>query len=306
MNKKTIKYLKLLIVVIIAVLLLWFLVLKPLYNFNKYEQELESAARRYYDLNSTELPTGNRVATVSMQTLFHKAYIKEDFYIPYTKEPCDLKESWVKVAKVDGQYKYYTYLKCGALKSKVDSKGPDIKLNGSEEITIDLGEKYEELGVKSVVDNYDGKMETSKVTIDSSKVDTSKIGTYEVTYTAIDSLKNKTKTTRTIKVVSKLKNAVNKATQDTGYYTGLKANNYVRLSGMIFRIIGVEKDNVRVVAEEDVANVNYSGITTWLDDYYMNHINEYAKKLLVKNKYCNMKATEETLNTTECTSYTDE
>lgn len=304
MNKKTIKYLKLLIVVVIVALFVWFVIINPLYNFNKYENKLEKAARRYYDLNQTELPTGNRVATVSMQTLYHKSYLEEDFYIPYTDKPCDLKESWVKVRKVDGQYKYYTYLQCGALKSSIDNKGPDIKLNGSDTITVDLGTEYKELGVKSVVDNSDGKMDVKNVTIDSKKVDTNKIGKYEVTYTATDALKNKTTITRTVDVVSKLKNAVNVATEDKGYYVGNNIKNFVRLSGMMFRIIGVDGNNVRIVAEEDIANINYDGISSWLNDYYMKHISEEAKKLLVKNKYCNMNVTSETIKNTECTSFT--
>ena len=305
MNKKTISFLKLLVVVVIVALFAWFIFIKPSYNFSKYEKTLEEAAVRYYQLNQTELPTGKRVATVTMQTLYHKSYLKEDFYIPYTDKPCDLKESWVKVRKVDGEYKYYTYLQCGAMKSTVDNKGPEIKLNGSDVVTVDLGSKYKEPGVKSVVDNTDGKMDVKDVIVDSKKVDTEKIGTYKVTYTATDGLKNKTTVERTVEVVSKIKNAVKIANDKKDYYQGSNPANFVRLSGMLFRVIGVDGNNVRIVADEDIANVNYSGISPWLEDYFMKHISENAKKLLVKNKYCNMKVTNENLNTTECTSFTD-
>ena len=305
MNKKTISFLKLLVVVVIVALFVWFIFIKPSYNFSKYEKTLEEAAVRYYQLNQTELPTGKRVATVTMQTLYHKSYLKEDFYIPYTDKPCDLKESWVKVRKVDGEYKYYTYLQCGAMKSTVDNKGPEIKLNGSDVVTVDLGSKYKEPGVKSVVDNTDGKMDIKDVIVDSKKVDTEKIGTYKVTYTATDGLKNKTTVERTVEVVSKIKNAVKIANDKKDYYQGSNPANFVRLSGMLFRVIGVDGNNVRIVADEDIANVNYSGISPWLEDYFMKHISENAKKLLVKNKYCNMKVTNENLNTTECTSFTD-
>ena len=305
MNKKTISFLKLLVVVVIVALFVWFIFIKPSYNFSKYEKTLEEAAVRYYQLNQTELPTGKRVATVTMQTLYHKSYLKEDFYIPYTDKPCDLKESWVKVRKVDGEYKYYTYLQCGAMKSTVDNKGPEIKLNGSDVVTVDLGSKYKEPGVKSVVDNTDGKMDIKDVIVDSKKVDTEKIGTYKVTYTATDGLKNKTTVERTVEVVSKIKNAVKIANDKKDYYQGSNPANFVRLSGMLFRVIGVDGNNVRIVADEDIANVNYSGISPWLEDYFMKHISENAKKLLVKNKYCNMKVTNENLNATECTSFTD-
>ena len=305
MNKKTISFLKLLVVVVIVALFAWFIFIKPSYNFSKYEKTLEEAAVRYYQLNQTELPTGKRVATVTMQTLYHKSYLKEDFYIPYTDKPCDLKESWVKVRKVDGEYKYYTYRQCGAMKSTVDNKGPDIKLNGSDVVTVDLGSKYKEPGVKSVVDNTDGKMDIKDVIIDSKKIDTEKIGTYKVTYTATDGLKNKTTVERTVEVVSKIKNAVKIANDKKDYYKGSNPANFVRLSGMLFRVIGVDGNNVRIVADEDIANVNYSGVSPWLEDYFMKHISENAKKLLVKNKYCNMKVTNENLNATECTSFTD-
>ena len=72
-----------------------------------------------------------------------------------------------KVRQEDGEYKYYTYLKCGAISSIVDHDGPKITLNGDDEITIDKGDKYKELGVKSVVDNSDGKLDVNDVVIDS-------------------------------------------------------------------------------------------------------------------------------------------
>lgn len=305
MNKKVKNTLVFVIIIILVIIGAWFLILKPLVTFNQYEKQLEEAGKRYYELNRTALPTGNRIATVDMQTLYHKAYLKEDLYIPYTKEPCSLKESWVKVRRENGEYKYYTYLKCGVLESKVDNKGPEIELNGEEKITIDLGEEYKEPGVKSVKDNTDGEIKVSEVTIKSDEVNTNKIGTYKVSYTALDSFKNKTTITRTVEVISKIKNAVMKETEDKGYYIGADVNNYVRLSGMIYRIIGVDEDNVKIVAENDVANVNFTGIDSWLD-YYYEHINDEAKKLLVKNKYCNMTITEETTNTTECSSFTKE
>lgn len=303
MNKENLKYLKILIVVVIVALFVWFLVLRPMNSFKKYEKEMETAGKRYFELNKTELPTGSRIATVTMQTLYHKAYLKEDFYIPYTKEPCDLKNSWVKVKKVNGEYKYYTYLKCGALESSIDNKGPEIKLNGSNEMTINLGQKYEEPGVKSVVDKTDGKLDVKDVIIKADSVDTSRVGTYEVTYTALDGLKNKTTVTRKVKVVSKLKNAVQIATDKKGYYVGVNPDNYLILSGMMFRIIGIDGNNVKIVAAEDISNVDYDGIDSWLE-YYLKHFNEESKKMLVKNKYCNMSVTAETISTTECTSTT--
>lgn len=303
MNKNLKKYIKIIITVALIVLFVWFLILSPYITFKKNEKQMEEAAKRYYELNSTELPTGSRIATVSLQTLYYKAFLKEDFYVPYTSEACSVTDSWVKVRKVNGKYKYYTYLKCGVLTSSIDHQGPKITLNGQNEITINKGDKYEELGVKSVVDNQDGKLKTSDVTI-KSNVNTKKVGTYKVTYTAMDALKNKTTVTRVVKVVAKLKNTVEEATAKAGYYTGANPNNYVYFSGMLFRIIGIENDNVKIVASEDIANVNFDGIDKWLD-YYYEHLTKEAKKLIVETKYCNMDLTDTTLDTIECSSYTD-
>lgn len=307
MDKKMMKkYLKLAIVIVVVVLFLWFLILNPLLTFKGYEKQVEDAAKRYFEINPSQLPTGTRVRTLSVQDLFDQSYLKEDFYVPFSKKPCSITESWVKVRQEDGEYKYYTYLKCGVISSIVDHKGPEITLNGDDSITIDQGSKYEELGVKSVVDNSDGKMNIDDVTIDSSDVNTDVTGSYEVVYTIQDSLNNETRKIRTVNVVSRLESLVKKATNDSGVYTGINPNNYMYFSGMLFRILGVDGDNVRIVAEQDVSNVNYSAIDEWLD-YYYDRINKKSKKYVVKNKYCNMNADDGSISSlTNCSSYTDE
>lgn len=305
-RKKLIKYLKILGVVLVVVLFLWFLIIHPLLTFRGYENQIEEAAKRYYELNANQLPTGKRVKTLSVQELFDQSYLKEDFYVPFSKKPCSITESWVKVRQEDGEYKYYTYLKCGAISSIVDHDGPKITLNGDDEITIDKGDKYKELGVKSVVDNSDGKLDVNDVVIDSSDVNTNVTGTYEVTYTIKDSLNNQTKKVRKVKVVSRLENIVKQSTNNSGVYTGGNPHNYIYFSGMLFRIVDIDGDNVRIVADEDVSNVNYSAIDEWLE-YYYDHITSKSKKYVVKNKYCNMKATDNNIsNLDKCSSYTKE
>lgn len=305
-NKKTIKYLKIAIVCIIAALFLWFLVIGPLITFKGYENKVLKAAERYFEINDSQLPTGTRVKTVTVQDLFDQSYLKEDIYVPYSKSPCSIKDSWVKVRKEEGEYKYYTYLKCGVLSSIVDHKGPEITLNGGDTITIDKGTKYKELGVKSVVDNSLGKMDVKNVEIDASDVDTKKTGTYEVIYTAKDDLNNITKKTRKVKVVSRLENVVKDATNKTGVYAGANPNNYMYFSGMVFRIVDLDGDNVRIVAEQDVSNVNYQAIDKWLE-YYYDHLTKKSKKYIVNNKYCDMKTTDDAIaNISKCNSYTKE
>lgn len=303
MNKKVKNSFKLIVTVVIIGLFVWFLILSPFLTFKNYEKAMTDAAKRFFQANTYELPTGTRIKTVTLQDLYNKAYVKEDFYIPYTKKPCSITESWVKVKKVNGEYKYYTYLQCGALASTIDHKGPTITLEGKDKITISKNEEFKDPGVKSVVDNNDGKMDLKSVTI-KGKVDTSKVGTYELTYSAFDSLSNKTEVKREVEVVEVLKSTVKEATKDKGYYTGANPNNYIYFSNMLFRIIGIDGDNVKIVSDIDIANVNYDGVDKWLNDYFYKHLSKESKKLIVENKYCNMDLTDETLGVTECNSYT--
>lgn len=295
------KYIKLIITLIVVGLFVWFLILSPYITFKSNERTMLNAAKRYYEINVDKLPTGTRMSTVTLQTLSREQYIDKDFYVPLSKKACSITKSWVKVKHTSSGYKYYVYLECGVLKSTTDHKGPVITLNGKDEITVNKGDEYKELGVKKVVDNTDGEMDIKTVTIDLSEVDTSKVGTYKVKYTALDSFKNKTEKIRTVKVVQELKNTIKKATNNTGIYKGEKVDNYIRFSGMNFRIVGIENDNVKLVSSEDISDVNYSGLDEWLD-YYYKHIADSSKEYLVKTKYCNDNVSDTT--TKKCSNYT--
>lgn len=298
---KKMKQIRLVVTLIIIGLFIWFLVLSPYITFKKNENTMLEAAKRYYELNSDKLPTGTRMSTVDLQTLARESYIKEDFYVPFSKKPCSITKSWVKVKHTNSGYKYYTYLQCGVLKSTTDHTGPVITLNGSNEITINKGDTYKEPGVKKVVDNTDGQIDVKEVEI-TGDVNTSKVGTYTITYSVMDSFKNETVKTRTIKVVQQLKNTVEKVTK-IGQYVGKVTNNYIKFSGMDFRIVGVVDGNVKIVAADDVANVNYSNLDEWLK-YYYEHINKDSKDYVVKTKYCNDTLTD--TSTKECSKYTNE
>ncbi len=305
MENKIIRNIKILIVVALIAAFVWFLVVSPMITFHKNEESLENAAKRYFEINKEQLPTGERVKTITLKELYNDSYLKEDFYSPYSKKSCSITNSWVKVRRENNEFKYYVYLDCGILNSKIDHDGPDIKLNGDSKITLGVDEVYKELGVKSVVDNNDGKLDVKDVTI-KGKVDTSKIGTYEIEYIAFDKLSNKTVVTREVSVVKKIKNVVKKDLGNVTNYSGNPTNNYIMLSNMIFRIFGLDdNDNVIIVADQDIANVNHSKLDKWLD-YYYKHLNSDAKKMLVKSKFCNMDITDNTLDTLQCNSYTKE
>lgn len=304
-NKKVNKQIKITTISLIVLALAWVFILNPVITFKKNESALASAGKRYFETFTSELPTGERISDISLQKLYERGYITTDFYIPYrplSKKTCSVTDSWVKVRKVDGVYKYYTYLQCGVLSSMVDHKGPRIVLNGEKETTINLGDKYEDPGVKRIKDTSDGEIDIEKAIV-KGNVDTTKMGTYKIRYIAFDSLKNKTEVVRTINVVQTLNDTIKKATDNTGYYIGDDPNNYIYFSGMLYRIVDLDEKNVRIVASEDVANVNYDGIDKWLD-YYYDHIRENSKKYIVKNKYCSMSLKDNDTNTTKCSKYT--
>ena len=302
MNKKVTKNVKLLITLLIVFGLVWFLVISPMMTFHKNEKAMEDAAKRYFEINTSELPTGERIKTLSLTTLYQKAFLKDDLKVPYSGKRCSVSDSWVKVKRVDNDYEYYTYLKCGLLSSTVDHKGPEIKLNGDEEITIGIGEDFQDPGVKSVVDNKDGKLDTSNVTV-KGKVDNYIVGVYTIEYSALDNLNNKTVVKRKVNVVQKLSTTVKAILPGTDNFKGNPLNNFIRLSNMLFRIYGMEGNNVLVVADEDIANVNYTKLDKWLK-YYYDHLNDTAKKMIVERKFCNMTATDTTLDKTKCSEYT--
>lgn len=81
-----------------------------------------------------------------------------------------------------------------------DTTPPTLKLKGKAEIVLKKGEFYKDEGVE-VFDNYDKDIK-EKVKIDG-KVDTSKLGEYEIVYEVTDSNKNTSSISRKVKVTTK-------------------------------------------------------------------------------------------------------
>ena len=289
MISKVLKKLRVLVIIAIIVAFVWFLAVYPTYKIKEYESQIKKAAERYYELNPTKLPTGERVSTVTLQELFREAYLKEDLYIPYSKKPCSTLNSWVKVTKnnknKNDDYKYYIYLECGALKSTIDHKGPVITLKGDEEMNVEIDSKFKDPGISKVYDKKDGNLDIKETTI-AGTVDTSKIGTYTIKYTAVDKLGNKTTVERKVNVINTLKTQVKKGLGKETRYKGNPENNYIMVSNMMHRIVGLDdKNNVMVVAEHPVSYINYNKIDKWLNDYYYNLLSDKAKKIIVESEY---------------------
>lgn len=286
-NKKVKKIVVILIVIILVLVFGWFLIIHPLLDFNSKEKELENAAKNYYERNSALLPGEGEMTKVGMKKLLDQKYLNV-LKTTYGSKDCNEDNSWVKVKRKDGEYKYYTYLECGSMKSSVDHEGPTIKLNGDEEIQIEKNSTYKDKGVKSVYDDTDGKMNIKDVKIEG-KVDTSKIGTYTIEYSAIDSFENKNVVTRKVTVVQTLDKLVKKETDKSNIYTS-DTNNYIMFSNMLFRIVGLNSDgSVKIVSDESVGTVNYNDINDWLNDYFYDHIMDDYKEYMVKQDFCTSK-----------------
>lgn len=303
MLKKLSKKAKTILILVIILAIAWFFFAKPFLTFKNNENSMKEAAKRYYELNSYELPTGERVKTLPLQTLYDKGLLEKDFFIPLTNKTCSNTNSWVKVRKENGIYNYYVYLECGRFKSNIDHEGPVVKLNGKEIMNVNKDSKFKDPGVKSVVDAVDGNLKTEDVVV-KGYVDTSKIGTYTLEYYALDKMNNRTTVTRTIKIVRRLSKEIKEKLKGENNFKGNPDDNYLRLSNMLFRIYGMDEDNnVIAVTDMDIANVSYNKLDKWLDYFYKN-LNNNAKKMIVSSKYCSMTKDEKSLNGTECDSYT--
>lgn len=82
----------------------------------------------------------------------------------------------------------------------VDTEKPIIKLKGKETVSLYQGEKYSEAGYEAS-DNYDGDL-TDKVEIEN-KVDTDKVGSYEIIYKVKDSSNNEVSVKRSVEIKEK-------------------------------------------------------------------------------------------------------
>ena len=81
-----------------------------------------------------------------------------------------------------------------------DVEKPSIHLNGSENVTLYLGSSYHEDGY-TANDNCDGDI-SSKVQV-SGEVNTSRVGSYTITYRVSDSSNNEAVVTRNVRVIQK-------------------------------------------------------------------------------------------------------
>ncbi|MCI9233540.1 MAG: DUF5011 domain-containing protein, partial [Bacilli bacterium] len=181
-----------------------------------------------------------------------------------------------------------------------DTKAPVITLNGDKEITTRYGSIYQDLGA-TAEDNLDEFVDV-KV---SYNIDTYKVGSYTVTYTATDKKGNKATATRTVNVVlattSDIFREENGCSETGECYNTKETDNYIWYSGHLWRVIKINEDNtVKLVTEEGIAGLSYGDGTSsvfkgsyaekWLNTNFYNSLSN-ASNIVVESDYCNSRLT---------------
>lgn len=293
-NNELIKKIVLVIAVLVVLFLLWIFVLYPHQMFKHNEKILSDAGKRYFEINRRNLPKEEgRVSAVSLEVLIKQKYLDE---LKIGNSDCDIKNSNVKLRVENGADSYYTHLQCGSRHSNIDYQGPVITLNGKKKMTINLGETFTDPGILNIKDKTDGDIKTSKAII-KGKVNTNKIGKYEITYQVADSLDNTTIVTREVEVIESLSKVVKTDTKaSNGYYKGERYDNYIMFNNILFRIVKINSDDtVTIVSNNPLANIDYgaknnrfdgSNMDEWLNDYFYPQLSDKSKKLIVSSKWC--------------------
>ena len=304
-HEKLIKRLFILFVFVLVGGIVWFGFLGNLVKFYNTEKQMKKATETYFDRNLDLRPKEvGGVSTVSLKT-FQEIGLMEKVYVPGRNKLCSLDNSWGKVKKTDKGYEYYVYLECGKYRSNVDHEGPVITLNGKDSIILEYGQTYKEQGVKDVTDKKDGSIDKKNVQI-VGKVNSNKVGTYNIKYVVFDSLRNKTIKYRKIKVTKTLHYIAEQDNKD-GIYKGRAENNYVWYSGALWRIVKTNSDGTtKLVTNDSLANISYSsGMSK--DGYVYNWLNEYYYSLMYKpskfvkdSKWCNDETNNGSDKSTNC------
>ncbi len=120
---------------------------------------------------------------------------KKETKVFITRPNADTDTAWKSAA--DAKYMLTIKDECKIHTEEADKVKPEIKLNGSSNITIELNDTFIDPGA-TATDNKDGDL-TNKIKV-SGTVNTSKAGTYTITYTVQDSAGNKAMVTRIVTV----------------------------------------------------------------------------------------------------------
>lgn len=172
-------------------------------DYNIIFKGIKKEIKRNVSVSDTEAPVITLVTSENSYTCPNQDYIEEGFEVKDNYDK-DLKDK-VKIEK--GKFGWtYTVTDSSGNKASVyrefkynDLEKPNISLKGYNYVFVKLNGEYKESGY-TASDNCDGDI-TNKVVI-SGNVDTSKEGTYTITYNVKDNKGNDASTTRTVRVYS--------------------------------------------------------------------------------------------------------
>lgn len=296
MKFKISKGVKIIFVIAIIFILAGFgsykLYFEKLFIFQENEKMFLKGVEDYFLINKTFVPKNGDYKNVTLQDMYDNGLV-EALHVPKSNKFCSEDNSFIRLINEKGVLRYVTYLECGKFKSKVDHTSPVIVINGDKKVIVNLYDNYQDKGIKTVIDDYDGVIDNSKVEV-YNKVDTSKPGNYEVVYKIYDKNFNVTRETRNVVVADNLNNIVKRDTNNENYYKGNVENNYLLFSGMMFRIVKInDNGSVKIVSDDNISHISYtednyvdSNLRHWLNNYYLNHINENSKKYIVEGSWC--------------------
>lgn len=292
--------------------IIWMLFLEGPWVLKQNEKKAVEGAKEYFLHYPKRLPEKvGDYTKLTLNDLYGQKFIDTLLVPKQQMHTCSTDSSWIKVFKNEKEeYDYYVYLECGKYHSNIDHEGPVIELNGEETVFLGVGEEYKEQGVKSIVDQKDGTLDTKNVLIDQGGLDTTKIGDYKVTYTAYDSLRNRTDKVRMVSVRKYLKEEVEKSTDVTNTYKGNTESNYLLFSGMLWRIVKMNEDGtIRLISEDSLAVLNYGNASSYQESNIASWLNEYFYPLLKNKQYIKedakwcLDSIDEAGNTKECSAY---
>lgn len=192
-------------------------------DYIKFENQLAYAAPNYIIKEKIKLNDGE------WREINIKDILSQKLVINKRSGDCS---GYVIAQANDGDNTYDVYIKCKNIyttknygtkptskkenndktQTEDDTIKPEIELFGDKEITLQVGDSYNELGAIAV-DNIDGDI-TSKIKI-TGRVDTSKAGTYELIYIVVDNANNKSEVKRVVVVNEKQEEKPNGTTNTT-------------------------------------------------------------------------------------------
>lgn len=138
-----------------------------------------------------------------------------------------------------------------------DNEKPVITLNGKENKIIVVGNTYIDEKA-TAIDNIDGDI-SNKIIV-KGDVDTSKIGSYEITYEVQDEAGNKSETKRTVKVCNSLQNGIPVLMYHFFYNENERTapdNNWLEISKF--------EEQIKYLAENDFYMASWEEVEEYID-----------------------------------------